>query len=363
MEKTFLGHYERGNVSHFRLCCLVSVLMLALWISLDRSLSFTDLPPVFLQLRIVLILAFALGFAFSFLVFLSRIRQILTFLYVLMVGMSLSLMLLLSPEAYFYPLLFAQIIVLTFNYSFVRMRFIYALSSAVILFPLMAVVLLGRIEELGPYRILTGLCALSVFHVLGLIISYTTEHSYRREYYLRQCLEEEKKNQIAMMGEKLYRDELTGLYNRYAVFELLGKKMEDAVQHKRSCALAYFDLDRLKHVNDNFGHGMGDRYLQLLAEALASHTSQGDMAARLGGDEFLIYLEDCAAPERVIGKIRADYRRLCREELNGIAGEFSCGIMSECYKKESLKEMIFEADKRMLINKRKRRMVRESRPD
>ena len=363
MEETFLGHYERGNVTHFRLCCLISVLMLALWISLDRSFLFTDLPPVFLQLRVVLMTAFALGFVFSFMDFLSRIRQILTFLYVLMVGMSLSLMLLLSPEAYYYPLIFAQIIVLTFNYSFVRMRFIYALSSAIILFPLMTGVLFGRIEDLGPYMVFTGLCALSIFHILGLIISYTTEHSYRREYHLRQCLEHERKKEIARMGEKLYRDELTGLYNRYAVYELLGRKMKKAGKHKRSYALVYIDLDRLKYVNDNFGHGTGDRYIQLLAETLTANTSKEDMPARLGGDEFLIYLEDCTDPEALIGTVRNEYGRRCRKELKGLAGEFSCGILSECDRNDSLKEMVLEADRLMLINKRKRRMSRGTRPD
>ena len=56
---------------------------------------------------------------------------------------------------------------------------------------------------------------------------------------------------------------------------------------------AMVDIDHFKHINDTFGHSVGDDVLRRVADAIRSHVRRGDVCARLGGDEFVLLLHNC----------------------------------------------------------------------
>jgi diguanylate cyclase (GGDEF)-like protein/PAS domain S-box-containing protein len=87
------------------------------------------------------------------------------------------------------------------------------------------------------------------------------------------------------------RDSLTGLGNRAAFVEALGRRLDDFKAHRggRFAAL-YLDLDRFKVVNDSLGHLIGDELLVAVSRRLEKCLRPGDIIARLGGDEFAILL-------------------------------------------------------------------------
>jgi diguanylate cyclase (GGDEF)-like protein len=89
-------------------------------------------------------------------------------------------------------------------------------------------------------------------------------------------------------------DEMTGLVNRRTGLLMLATEMGRARRDKRPLVVCYVDLDRLKHVNDLFGHHEGDWMIKALAAALLDSVRDGDVAIRLGGDEFLLILHDCS---------------------------------------------------------------------
>jgi diguanylate cyclase (GGDEF)-like protein len=98
--------------------------------------------------------------------------------------------------------------------------------------------------------------------------------------------------------EQAFRDPLTGLANR-ARFQ---DRVDHALERLRGrsplhVAVLFIDLDHFKLVNDRFGHTMGDRLLQVVAERVRSSVRPGDTAARLGGDEFAVLLEDVEGRE------------------------------------------------------------------
>ena len=86
-------------------------------------------------------------------------------------------------------------------------------------------------------------------------------------------------------------DELTGLVNRRGFQLALQREMAVAQRNGATGGvLVMVDLDGFKTINDVWGHGVGDDYLQAVAHALLSSVRKGDVVARLGGDEFVILL-------------------------------------------------------------------------
>jgi two-component system cell cycle response regulator len=97
----------------------------------------------------------------------------------------------------------------------------------------------------------------------------------------------------AMLHERLremsVKDELTGLYNRRGFYTLAEHQFRMASRLKRGIFLLFADFDRLKALNDRFGHREGDLALIKTAEILRETFRDSDIIARIGGDEFVVF--------------------------------------------------------------------------
>ena len=106
-------------------------------------------------------------------------------------------------------------------------------------------------------------------------------------------------------------DPLTGLGNRRA-FE---RDLEPALSRSRRLdeplALLYMDVDRLKRLNDRYGHASGDETLRSLAAVLRSSSRLGtDQAYRVGGDEFVMVLTaDSQGADAIADRLRLNFRQ------------------------------------------------------
>lgn len=85
-------------------------------------------------------------------------------------------------------------------------------------------------------------------------------------------------------------DELTGLKNRRTFQQELAAKIFESTNTEQPLSLALLDIDHFKEVNDTYGHLMGDRVLQKLAQHLENACGEGNIAARYGGEEFALIL-------------------------------------------------------------------------
>ncbi|MFI5014566.1 MAG: putative bifunctional diguanylate cyclase/phosphodiesterase [Hyphomicrobiales bacterium] len=87
---------------------------------------------------------------------------------------------------------------------------------------------------------------------------------------------------------RAYLDELTDLPNRSLFGQHVEGLIADGDNGGRAFALAFIDIDNFKHINDYYGHAVGDGLLVKIAQRLSSQLRPSDMLARVGGDEFVL---------------------------------------------------------------------------
>ncbi|MBU6424480.1 MAG: diguanylate cyclase, partial [Chloroflexi bacterium] len=102
-------------------------------------------------------------------------------------------------------------------------------------------------------------------------------------------------------------DALTGLRNRRVFFQRLESALQGARTDGGRLTVALVDVDLLKQVNDQMGHGAGDEALQGIAKILDAGVREQDVVARLGGDEFGILFSDAPilVAERIMRRLAA----------------------------------------------------------
>lgn len=113
------------------------------------------------------------------------------------------------------------------------------------------------------------------------------------------------RDSLSRSEERARTDTLTGLANRRALDEFLRKALATA-EWGEPLSVLLLDIDHFKAFNDNFGHGVGDQVLRLMAKVLREKVREQDLPARYGGEELIAVLPDAdlAACTEIAERIR-----------------------------------------------------------
>ena len=117
----------------------------------------------------------------------------------------------------------------------------------------------------------------------------------------------EAKYTLDLMKQNSLTDQLTGLYNRRYLEEILDKIAASAIRENSLLGILMIDVDYFKKVNDTLGHDAGDEVLKELSKVLVNSVRDSDFVVRFGGEEFIIILQNIKDEEgitKVAEKIR-----------------------------------------------------------
>lgn len=133
---------------------------------------------------------------------------------------------------------------------------------------------------------------------------------------------------IALVRQAI-RDPLTGILSRGSGTEILHLLWHNAEQNNGCLALAFFDIDHFKSINDSYGHEAGDRVLQAFTNTIQSRMRGSDTLLRWGGEEFLLVM-----PNTDMTQARRALHRLIEAGLgarpDGTRLTVSIGLAERC---------------------------------
>lgn len=138
-------------------------------------------------------------------------------------------------------------------------------------------------------------------------ISLDALHKCIDHAFEQYSLDSEMEKAVARMAEMATRDELTLLYNRRFMQEILDREFGRAMRYQMDLSCILLDLDYFKKVNDTHGHACGDYVLKTFAAILKQHIRASDYAFRYGGEEFMVLLTQTGidGSAKLAEKIRA----------------------------------------------------------
>ncbi len=178
------------------------------------------------------------------------------------------------------------------------------------------------------------------------LISFYVE--WIRQKTMEGLIETERKNRW------LYRhDALTGAYNRHAFHEELSKILSNA--SNKVVGTIMLDIDNFKHINDTYGHNVGDKVICRLSDIIMKNICEHCLFCRWGGEEFLIVMRCEHDPMKIAETIRCDVEQNKMQLETGESLRFTVSVgvsFCEAADPEIFIERVNDVDKAMYAAKK-----------
>lgn len=223
--------------------------------------------------------------------------------------------------------------------------------------------LLGRTDVQGSVTV-TPLLQQDQLRGTLAVYAPTATQDPESDLHLLSMLAAQAVNSLLMLErlvaseEQALTDSLTGLYNYRFFQEHLQRELSRASRSKAPLSLIVLDLDNFKVINDAFGHPVGDRVIQHLAECIERHTRKANVLVRYGGDEFCIIVPEGDletarnVAERVLSEIRNNPYADDRYGVPAQQLTVSAGVTAYRPEEDNAFSFFKRADENLLVAKR-----------
>lgn len=176
--------------------------------------------------------------------------------------------------------------------------------------------------------------------------------------YIGSCIDVTDKVEGHIYKEISQKDSLTGTLSRQYFMNQLQHSFELVKAQGSDLTVAMMDIDGFKHINDTYGHMMGDSALKLFASVVKDKVREADLFGRYGGDEFVIAFRNTKASvaSKIIDRIHESLQRIVLKTDSGdIVLSMSVGLC-DLTDEASADAMIHKADQIMYAEKRRKHL-------
>lgn len=199
----------------------------------------------------------------------------------------------------------------------------------------------------GYFVIRNGVYLMSKQYLVKILNTLTSAmenlHKKEKSEYMNQVL-----------AELNVKDFMTGMYNRLGCEKLAGRLFFEKKRLKENLLILYFDMDRLKYINDTYGHEYGDVAIKHIAKSILHNCPKGSIPVRTGGDEFVVILELMSKEkmEFMVKNIRDEIHNRTKGLNLPFSVTVSVGsIVTNMEMDKTLDDYIREADEIMYLEK------------
>ena len=177
--------------------------------------------------------------------------------------------------------------------------------------------------------------------------------------YIGSCVDVTDKVEGNIYKEISQKDSLTGILSRQYLMSQLQNCFQTARTNHTHLVVALMDIDKFKHINDNYGHLFGDSALKLFAGIVQDKIRKDDLFGRYGGDEFILIFSNTTVEiaNTIIQRITESLERVAlKTEHDDISLSFSVGLC-DLTNETTIDELIAQADQCMYRQKKSKQLT------
>jgi diguanylate cyclase (GGDEF)-like protein len=212
-----------------------------------------------------------------------------------------------------------------------------------------------RIQGVTDLNLITNISTLAAMNIIGFISSAQLDSQRYHQYLVQKTLLAGREQ----LRELAITDSLTGTLNRRGFLEMAQVEFDRSKRYGDPFSFVIIDLDKLKTINDTYGHPAGDLALKKLVELIKQEKRSSDTTGRLAGDEFGLLLPN-TKPDQAVEVMSRIKHYLANGALKlprqrQIQISFSAGVTEVIREDESFDDIYRRADKALFLAKDKGR--------